>query len=254
MNKDFTTNTYRTILENLRDNGYHFQTFEAYSLNPLPGKIAILRHDVDRAPKNGVIMAKIENSINIKASYYFRIAAESYDERYIKAIVDLNHELGYHYEDLATSRGDKEIAFEEFKKNLEKFRLFYPVKTMCMHGSPMSKFDNRQLWETYNYKEFGIIAEPYFDLDFNQIFYITDASRSWNDESVTIRDKVSSDFKIDIHSSFDIIELIKSQSLPEKVMISTHPHNWANSLPEWIKIKIWQGIKNQIKKVLVNKS
>ena len=55
-----------------------------------------------------------------------------------------------------------------------------PVKTICMHGSPLSKWDNRDLWKRYNYRDFGIIAEPYFDLDFDEVFYITDTGRSWN--------------------------------------------------------------------------
>jgi hypothetical protein len=251
---DFTQKTYKSLLDHLSKANYQFQTFESFSQNPLKGKIAILRHDVDRAPKNGIIMAKLENSMNIQASYYFRVVDESYDEKVMETIVELNHELGYHYEDLALSNGNKENAIETFKSNLKKFRKFYPVSTMCMHGSPMSKFDNRLLWKSYNYKDFGIISEPYFDLNFNQVFYITDASRSWNNEAVTLRDKVPSDFKIKINSSKDIIKLIMENSLPDKIMLSTHPHNWANSFPEWMKIKIWQGIKNQFKRILVNKS
>lgn len=254
MSLDFTLKTYQHILEVLTKNGYQFQTFEDFSSQPLNGKVAILRHDVDRAPKNGVKMARIENKMGIRASYYFRVVDESYDENSINSIIGLNHELGYHYEDLALANGDKENAFEQFKKNLEMFRKFYPVRTMCMHGSPMSKWDNRLLWESYNYKEFGIISEPYFDMNFNQVFYMTDASRSWNNEEVTLRDKVASDFTIEINSSDDIIKLAENNKLPDYVMISTHPHNWADGFPEWLKIKIWQGLKNQVKKVLVKKA
>ncbi len=254
MNLDFTLKTYKLILENLAKNGYQFQTYEEFSTSPVQGKVAILRHDVDRAPKNGVKMARIEKDMGIKASYYFRVVNESYDESCIKSILELNHELGYHYEDLALAGGNKEKAFEQFKKNLDMFRKFYPIKTMCMHGSPASKWDNRKLWESYNYKESNIIAEPYFDMDFNQVFYITDASRSWNNEKVTLRDKVESDFNIEVDSSRDIIKLIDNKVLPEKIMLSTHPHNWADRFPEWVKIKVWQGIKNQVKKVLVKKA
>ncbi len=254
MERDFTLTTYSYLLEHLSKAGYLFQTFEEFTLNPGNDKIAILRHDVDRAPENSVKMAKLENSMNIKASYYFRIVSESYDENCIESIVKLNHELGYHYEDLALSNGIEEQAFENFKKNLQNLRRFYPIKTMCMHGSPTSKWDNRLLWNTYKYKDFGIIAEPYFDIDFNQVFYITDASRSWNNQEVTLRDKVKSDFDIDINSSSDIINLINNQKLPNKVMISTHPHNWAASNMEWAKILIWQGMKNQIKRILVRKA
>jgi hypothetical protein len=45
---------------------------------------------------------------------------------------------------------------------LEKLREFYPVKTICMHGSPLSKYDNKKIWEKYDYRDYGIIAEPSF--------------------------------------------------------------------------------------------
>ena len=42
-----------------------------------------------------------------------------------------------------------------FKENLEKFRKVYLVKTICMHGSPLSKYDNRLIWEKYDYRDLG---------------------------------------------------------------------------------------------------
>jgi hypothetical protein len=254
MYQDFTLATYQYILEKLLAANYQFQTFAEFITNPGIGKTVILRHDVDRAPYNAIKMANIEKNLKVKASYYFRIVDESYDEYCIKSIVEIGHELGYHYEDFAMAQGNKELAFATFQKNLEIFRQFYPIKTMCMHGSPMSQWDNRLLWKSYNYKDFEIIAEPYFDLDFNQIFYITDASRTWNNEQVTVRDKVKSNFDIPINSSKDMIHLLNKNKMPDRLMLSTHPHNWADKLPEWIKIKVWQGIKNQVKKVLVNKA
>ena len=39
-----------------------------------------------------------------------------------------------------------ELAICDFERNLRRFRKLYPVKTICMHGSPLSKWDNRDLW------------------------------------------------------------------------------------------------------------
>jgi len=55
---------------------------------------------------------------------------------------------------------DCRLAIEDFRINLDKFRAIYPVKTICMHGSPLSKFDNRLLWEKYDYRDFGIVGSP----------------------------------------------------------------------------------------------
>jgi len=251
---DFTLATYKELLTVLESENYKFRTFEKFVTENNAEKVVVLRHDVDRAPFNAVKMAQLEKGMGISASYFFRVVDESYDENSIREIVALNHELGYHYEDLALAGGSFKVALSTFDKNLMKFRGFYPVTTMCMHGSPMSKWDNRKLWNNFNYRDYGIIAEPYFDLDFNQIFYLTDASRSWNNETVTLRDKVASKFNISINSTSDIIDLLKQEKMPKHLMISTHPHNWAINNSQWLKIKLWQGAKNQIKKILVKRA
>lgn len=98
----------------MRTQGYFFQTFEEYIQSPKE-KFVILRHDVDRKPGNALVIAKTEKEADIKASYYFRIVKESYDENIIKIIADMGHEIGYHYEDLdLSSRGQKsEVGSQE---------------------------------------------------------------------------------------------------------------------------------------------
>ena len=98
--QDFTLITYKKLLQELLASGYFFQTFKEYIQNPKE-KVVILRHDVDRLPSNAFVIAKIEKDAGIKASYYFRIVKESYDENIIRQIAKMGHEIGYHYENLA---------------------------------------------------------------------------------------------------------------------------------------------------------
>ena len=74
-----------------------------------------------------------------------------------------------------------------------------------MHGSPISKWDSRDIWKKYDYKKLGIIGEPYFDIDFNNVFYLTDTGRCWDGEKFSIRDKVNSSFNFSFHSTQQII-------------------------------------------------
>ena len=69
-------------------------------------------------------------------------------------------------------------------------RAIVPVKTICMHGSPLSRVSNLDLWKRYDYRELGIIGEPYLDIDFDDVFYLTDTGRRWDGGSVSVRDKV----------------------------------------------------------------
>ena len=256
---DFTLYSYKQLISTLQFQGYFFQTFEEYIKNS-KGKVIILRHDVDRLPGNALVIARIEKESGIKASYYFRIVKESYDENVIRQIAEMGHEIGYHYENLSEISKEKrvtskeelyELSIDDFRLNLEKMRKLYPVKTICMHGSPLSKWDNRDLWKRYDYRDFGIIAEPYFDVDFDEVFYITDAGRAWNNENVSIRDKVKSQFKYNINSTADIMNLIQSENAPDKIMLNVHPHRWFDYGYNWYKELLMQNVKNVIKRAML---
>lgn len=172
---------------------------------------------MDRRPHNALTTARLENELGLKGSYYFRIVSESFDEKIIKQISDLRHEIGYHYEDMdlayrqfkinneklknnemkninaAMKQFSKDAlidkAYELFKENLGKLRSIVPVTTICMHGSPLSKYDNRDIWSKYRYKELGISGEPYLDIDWNEFSYFTDTGRRW--DGISVRDKIS---------------------------------------------------------------
>ena len=59
-----------------------------------------------------------------------------------------------------------------------------------MHGSPLSRWDNRLMWKYYDYKDFEIKGEPYFDLNCEEVLYLTDTGRRWDGGNVAIRDKI----------------------------------------------------------------
>ena len=247
---DFTIKTYNHLLECFSDNGYCFQTFEEF-VNERKDKTIVLRHDVDKIPQNALQMANLEYKKGIKSSYYFRIVKESNNTEVIKKIVKLGHEIGYHYEDLTLAKGDYEKAINYFEKNLDYFKKFYPIKTICMHGSPLSKWDNRLLWNKYDYKDYGIIAEPYFDIDYNRVLYITDSGRSWNKSHVVLRDKVETSFSYKITSTNDLISKISMGILPHNIIINTHPQRWYKPGYQWYRELIYQNIKNQVKRVYI---
>lgn len=223
---------------------------EFISKKPDNDKVLILRHDVDNKPSNSLNKAFLENKLGISSTYYFRIVPESFNENIIKRIAHLGHEIGFHYEDLTLAKGNFEKAIILFKQNLEKLNLLTPIKTICMHGSPMSKWNNLDIWKNYNYKAYGIIGEPNIDLNFDEYFYLTDTGMAWNLGKYAIRDIKQSQFNIKINSTNDILEKIKVNSFPEKVMLNTHPQRWSDNNFEWMWEKSSQSIKNQIKRMI----
>jgi len=251
---DFTFYIYKNLLKFLKTNGYDILTFEEFMEQPNNKKVIVLRHDVDRKPKNALKMAKMENMLGVKSTYFFRIVNHVWDEQIVKDIVALGHEVSYHYEDLSIKQGNKKEAIKHFEYWLNRIRQHYPSKTICMHGSPVSKWDNRSLWENYNYKDYGIIAEPYFDVSYDNIFYLTDTGRSWNNKDISIRDHVKTRYRIQINSTEHMIQKLKDKTFPSAVMLNTHPHRWSSNILEWSVEYLFQNIKNQLKKIIIRKN
>ncbi len=254
---DFTLTIYRRLLETLKAAGYTFYSLEDYLSETPEGKFVILRHDVDRKPGFSLATAKIEDELRIYAGYYFRMVKCSFHIPVIQEIAAMGHEIGYHYEDLASAGGDMETAIRTFETNLERLREFYPVKTLCMHGRPMSGWDGRDLWKQYNYKDFGLIGEPYFDIDFTDVFYLTDTGRSWDNRKMNVRDRVTADSGDSAHagkhykSTREIVSAVERGDFPHRVMINTHPERWTDSPVPWLKQLLWQNFKNTVKRVIV---
>ena len=286
---DFTLTIYQQLLESLLAKNYQFVTVEEYfSLshlvassqsrpvsNSLPRSLVLLRHDVDRKPENSLRMAKLEHELGVKATYYFRTISQTLKPEIIKEIAELGHEIGYHYENLSeVSKKEKvnpmkyshssnfigqeskkelfDLAIKNFEINLEKLRKYYPVKTICMHGSPLSKWDNRDIWNKYDYRELGIEFEPYFDINYNEFYYITDTGRRWDGEEMSIRDKVKSEIQWpQYHSTNEIINALKESTFPTCVLMTIHPQRWTNNPISCTQELVSQNIKNVIKYFLI---
>jgi len=258
---DFTLQAYNKFLEVFRKKKYSFLTFSEWCKNPVCGKIVILRHDIDKKPENALKIALLEKESGIKSSYYFLINSAVFKPEIIKKIADLGHEIGYHYRDFVDAKGNDSEAVNSFQQNLEKIRSLTLVETIAMHGSPTSKYDNRKLWQNNNYRDFGIIGEPYFDFlneeSGREVFYFTDTARMWDGEKYNVRDKrlnTNGIVQPKIHSTFDLINWIETTDNQRPIMITTHPQRWTNNKIEWFAELISQTVKNRVKQLLISRN
>lgn len=244
--RDFTIDIYKELLTALKEQDYTFQTFSEYLRMPAQRSI-MLRHDVDDRKLHSLAFARIQHSMGIVGTYYFRMVPESFDERVIREIEELGHEIGYHYEDMDFAKGNPTKAIALFDQHLGRLREVAAVSTICMHGSPRSKYDNKDVWNYYDYKSYEIIGEPYFDLDFEEVFYLTDTGRRWDGHKVSVRDKVHQHFNLHFHTTQQIIATLRLGKMPDKIMFNFHPQRWTNDYSLWVREKYIQKIKNMIK-------
>jgi hypothetical protein len=258
---DFNLKVYRYLLETLISKEYLFITFSNYiekSEIPDISSEIILRHDVEQKYENALQFAIIQNQLGIVGTYFFRILPNSFQPEIVKQISDLGHEIGYHYDDLTQCNGDYKKAIFRFEKNLNILRNIAPVKTICMDGSPLSSYDNKDLWNHYDYKDYGIIGEPYYDMNFDEFFYLTDTGRRWDGWKTSVRDKVPQQENwnkegLVFHSTNDIIQAANQGKLPDKIMMTFHPQRWHDSSLPWLSELILQNAKNVVKRMLVNR-
>lgn len=259
---DFTIKSYSNLLNKLISSEYKFKTFKDFLENQ-GKKTVVLRNDVDLLPKNSLRFAHIQANKDIKGTFYFRAVPESWDENIIKEIEALGHEVGYHYENMDTCNGDIDKAWDDFRYNLDKLRKLVEVKTICMHGSPRSRFDNKDIWNKYDYRTLQIKGEPYYDVDFDKVFYLTDTGRRWDGWKSSVRDKVAKqDFWVKkglvFKSTQHIIDTVnRGQTksgviLPNKIMFNMHPQRWSEGGLPWLKELVFQNFKNQVKKVMIS--
>lgn len=160
--RDFTLDKFHQLCAAIVDN-YTTITMDRYlsAGDQLPERFVLMRHDVDGLAKTALKTARIEEELGIQATYYFRTRNNIFVPEIIQEIEGMGHEVGYHYEVLSTAKGDYEKAIEIFKNDVSKFQNICNLKTICMHGMPLSKYDNRDLWNTYDFRDFGILGEAY---------------------------------------------------------------------------------------------
>jgi len=245
--KDFTFNMYDELCKTIASSKYETITFEEFfkTKNTLENFI-ILRHDVDKWPVNALKLAMIESKYNIKTTYFWRNVSHVFKPELIKQQVKLGHEIGYHYETLAQAKGDYEKALSIFQEWLERFRIITNINTICMHGSRFTKWDNRLLWEKFDFKEFDIIGEPYLSINYTDIKYLSDSGGSWLDKGQRTRDAIDDIDNVSVHSSKQIIELINGGKY-NKLIILVHPDRWNNSGFIWYYEYVTKKIRNIIK-------
>ncbi|TAJ13600.1 hypothetical protein DMA11_08560 [Marinilabiliaceae bacterium JC017] len=245
--RDFTLLKYQELLYTIQKSRCLIRTFADVCESGVSMPAFVLRHDVDRRPGNALRMARIEQIMGVKASYYFRIVKGSYDPDIICRIHEMGHEIGYHYEDLSLAKGDMQKARETFVTHLNQLRTLVPVKTITMQGSPLSAFDNRKILEYLNFGDLEILGEPYLLMKPAIWDYFTDTGRRWNGDRVNRRDKLSQMIKHKVVHTNDLIRVIDEKELKAHVMLNIHPERWDDNWLPWIKQLVWQNVKNPVK-------
>jgi hypothetical protein len=230
----FNLSDYERILDIGLDAGYRFYTLADYlESDSVDEPHIVLRHDVDRRVGNALALASTEADRDVTSTYYFRTNTFSPDVA--RRIESMGHEVGYHYEDLAKTRGDVEEAHRRFGTNLDSFREHVDVRTACAHGSPLSPHLNTEMWkDARTTADYGLLGEAYSALEFDSrgesdLLYLSDTGRDW--------DATASDFGA-VRSTDDVVGALESRAC-SSLYVLAHPSRWAVSPVQTIERPCW---------------
>mgnify|MGYP003977849987 CR=1 FL=1 len=137
--------TYKSFIEKFHKKGYRSIFFE--ELNANKNNQLIIRHDIDLDIDLALDIAKIENSIGARSTYFFLIASESYNlmsreniEK-VKLIRELGHKISLHF-DLMIYKD----VHEGLKNEIETFYTFFNEKIdiISIHRPNVDFLDNSE--------------------------------------------------------------------------------------------------------------
>lgn len=253
---DFTMDAYRDYIAAIKSSFSDILSFDyLIQSSSWPNSFCVLRHDVDRKPYNALNMARLENQMGIHATYYFRTKPETFKPKIIRHIHRLGHEIGYHYESLSDARGNNEAALKDFALNLERLRSLVPVRTISMHGRPLSAQNNIDLWRLKEnhrllIEQFNLLGEIYLDIDYTDVVYISDTGRNWNSTQSNIRDHVNSKLLHDFQNGRHLLDFLKCSTNNRQMIFMTHPERWSKHSLEYMLQILMDSTTNFIKRFL----
>ena len=99
----FSLEHYREILQTAKSNGYEFLLFDEVE-EATSERSCLLRHDIDYTPEKATQFGKIEADLGIRCTYFFQVAAWTYNVREqkcyetIQELNEMGHQIALHFD------------------------------------------------------------------------------------------------------------------------------------------------------------
>ena len=176
---EFTYNAYRNLVRILRDCGYTLSSYKDWGNT---SRCAILRHDIDNDIEKALKLAKVEQELGVKSTFFVLVTSDFYNvfsaksEGMLKAIIDCGHNIGLHfdemrYTDIITPQDACAHILEE--ATLLSLSTGTPVDMVSMHR-PSKMMLEADL-------EIPGMINSYGQVYFKRFKYLSDSRRRWRE-------------------------------------------------------------------------
>lgn len=196
---DFSFDTYKKIIEQLRLRNFEITNYKSYKEYP---KVAILRHDIDFSLDANYEFSFLEDSLGVKSTYFVLLSTGFYNpmlrENRLKLqnMIKRGHSIGLHFDTTAYDDWMPHVLKE--KTILEEI-LEHQVDLLSFHRPAPFILDNDI--------QFSGLTNVYSKEFFSNFKYCSDSRFHWRD------------------NPFDVI----SSNQYNRVHILTHPFSWHNT-------------------------
>lgn len=185
----FTTDDYRSALEiglERFDTIGSAETVLSLAEAESKGSLLFLRHDCERDLGNALRMAEIEHNLGIQTTYFIRVHSEYYnpllpqERQIIRAIRDLGHEIGLHYEPrFYETQGLGLIEGIEQDRSILRMVVGQDslLRTMSPHQPTLSPPDFQELAR-------HDLVDVYTHPAFRSLRYYSDSGMKWREKTL----------------------------------------------------------------------
>jgi hypothetical protein len=172
---EFSIDGYARLIRRILSSGYTASSFRS----PLRREPQILlRHDIDFSLESALLVAKVENDIGVRSTYYVLVCSEFYNiftrraHCILSEIVELGHEIGLHFD---SSRYDD--CFERID-NLVNYECAVLENVVSREITSIS-FHRPDIYFRGLDRQIGGREHTYHPIFFKDIAYISDSGGSF---------------------------------------------------------------------------
>jgi hypothetical protein len=150
---DFSLTHYGDIITEIRDR-FRVVDFRGGVAEHVDGarRAVILRHDIDLSIEIALEMARLEDRVGVRSTYFVRLDARNYNALFLQSyeglrrILDLGHDIGLHYSG-GTSHLTGESPFVVIDRQLRILRelLSFDVRVGAAHEPDRLKIETEQV-------------------------------------------------------------------------------------------------------------
>jgi hypothetical protein len=178
---EFTYKSYMDLLQLLRNKEYVFNFYHE-DVNKSE-KSVILRHDVDFSIENAYQMAKYENELGVKSTYFVLLSTNFYNifsresTKMLEDIMELGHEIGLHFDEkrYECKSIDEMVRYAENESFILGNLLKRKVKVISMHRPSLLVLENDI--------KFDNLINSYSTIYFKDMKYISDSRMNWREDA-----------------------------------------------------------------------